>query len=52
MYKRLESFLEKYDMLYKYQYGFRTGRYLGNIYSALNDGNYLIGVYVDFRKAS
>ena len=59
MYKRLKSFLEKHDILYKYQYGFRTNHSTTNalvdvleyIYGALNYGNYVIGAYVDFKKA-
>ena len=64
MYKRLKSFLEKHDILYKYQYGFRTNHSTTHalvvdvleyiyiyIYGALDDGNYVIRVYVDFKKA-
>ena len=70
MYKRLTSFLEKQDILYKYQYGFRTNHstahalvdVLEYIYIFLNpyiythtvfwiNGNYVMGVYVDFKKA-
>ena len=58
MYKRLKSFLEKHDILYKYQYGFRTNHsttheladVLKYIYSVLDGGNYVIKVYVDFKK--
>ena len=56
---RVKLFSEKHDILYKYQYGFRTNHsathalvdVIEYIYSALDDGNYVIGVYVDFKKA-
>ena len=58
MYRRLKLFLEKHNILYKYQYGFRANHstthafvdVLEYIYSALDAENYVIGLYVDFTN--
>ena len=59
MYNRLTSFVNKYKLLYSYQFGFRE-RYstsLAMIYlvdrisQALDDGDYVLGLYLDFTKA-
>ena len=55
----LQSFLDKYNILYEHQYGFRK-KYSTNlalieaideIYSKLNEGNFAIGIYLDLQKA-
>ena len=59
MYDRLVRFLNKYDLLYKYQFGFRYQHstymammiLLDNITTALDNGDYAIGVFLDFQKA-
>ena len=59
MHKRIYSFLEKYEILYNLQFGFRS-KYSTNhalvhmtetIRSALDSGNVTCGVFVDFQKA-
>ena len=59
MYNRLITFFKKCDLLYKYQFGFRD-KYstymammilLDNITMALDNGDYAIGVFLDFQKA-
>ena len=59
MYNRLTSFVNKHKLLYSYQFGFRE-RYstsLAMIYlvdrisQALDDGDYVLGLYLDFTKA-
>ena len=55
----LQSFLDKHNILYKYQYGFRKTystnlallEAVDKIYSNLNDGLYGIGIYLDLQKA-
>ncbi len=59
MYKRLYKFLIKFGLLYKYQYGFREGHstilalinILDDIHSEIDNGNYVLGTYIDLRKA-
>ena len=59
MYKRLYAFLNKNNVMYNLQFGFRqqysTSHALinitENIRKALNDGNVGCGVFVDFQKA-
>ena len=59
MYNRLITFFKRFDLLYKYQFGFRD-KYstymammilLDNITMALDNGDYAIGVFLDFQKA-
>ena len=59
MYNRLLSFLNKYNILYAYQFGFREkySTYLAlitlteKISEALEAGNHVIGIFLDFSKA-
>ena len=59
MYNRLFSFLSKNKLLYKYQFGFRKGystnmaliTLVDKILTAINNGEYVIGVFLDLRKA-
>ena len=59
MYNRLMPFLKKYKILYKYQFGFRESHstYLAvmtlvdKIIKCLEDGEHVIGVFLDFSKA-
>ena len=55
MYNRLLSFVNKHSLLYKYQFGFRKG-YSTNfaiivlndkIYQALNEGDYVLGIFLE-----
>ena len=58
MYDRLLNLVNKYDLLYAHQYGFRKNRstymallsLVDNLTHAL-DGEYVVGVYLDFSKA-
>jgi len=57
--KKLSSFFNKYDIIYKYQFGFRkhysTNMALINaideILTALNDNNYVAALYLDLSRA-
>ena len=57
MYTRLYNFLEKYNCLYKKQFGFRNS-YLTNhalisiteIRASLDNNEYSCGVFLDFQK--
>ena len=59
MYKRIFTFLEKYEILYSYQFGFRKGYstklalvdILEKIHMAMDSGNFVWGVYIDLKKA-
>ena len=59
MYVRLFSFIKKYDLLYKYQFGFRQGFgtdtalvfLIDNILKALDEGEMVLGVYIHLSKA-
>ena len=59
VYKRVQSFLSKHNVLYKYQYGFRTNfstthallYVLNYIYTALDEGKYVFGIYIDLKKS-
>ena len=59
MYCRLLSFLEKYKVLYEYQFGFRCNHSTNlaltiltdKIANALNNDDHVIGVFLDFSKA-
>ena len=56
---RLQSFLDKNNILYEHQYGFRKTystnlaliEAVDEIYSNLNNGLYGIGIYLDLQKA-
>ena len=59
IFKRLASFLKKNEVLHDYQFGFRPNHstihaltdVLQHIYKSLDKANYVIGVYVDLKKA-
>ena len=59
MCNRLVSFLEKFKILYKYQFGFRAKHgtnialniLVDKITQSLQEGNLVLGVFLDFRKA-
>ena len=56
MYKRLLSFINRNNLLYKYQFGFRQKHstnmaLIDKILEAINDGHLVIGLFIDFSKA-
>ena len=59
MYNRLIEFINKNKLLYKYQFGFREGHstnmalitLVDKISSAIDKGDFVIGVFLDFKKA-
>ena len=59
VFNRLSSFLSKYNLISKNQYGFRTGKstttaitdLLNYVYSELDKGNVVVSIFLDFRKA-
>ena len=59
MYDRLLNFVDKFDLLYADQYGFRKNRstYMAllsleyNLTRALENGEHVVGVNLDFSKA-
>jgi hypothetical protein len=59
MYKRLYSFLTKHDILYDYQFGFRSQHsttlaiteIVDNIRDDLDKPNHVLGLYLDLSKA-
>ena len=59
MYNRLLSFLNKYKILYKYQFGFRSKHspelalllLTDKISDALENGDCVIGLFLDFSRA-
>ena len=59
MYERLLSFITKYAILYKYQFGFRRDhstilailKLVDYVSQALENGEFVIGVFLDFSKA-
>jgi len=59
MHKRIIKYLTKYDILYKFQFGFRENHgtnialsiLVDKISQNLQDGKYVLGVFLDFRKA-
>ena len=58
MYSRLSAFLDKYDVLYSNQFGFRRGRstddavlqFTDEVYNAFNKNKYLVAVMLDLSK--
>ena len=58
MYNRLDSFLHKHKIFYKYQFGFRKNHTTTNaltevtdyIYKSLDEGNYVFDIYIDLKK--
>ena len=59
MYNRMISFINTHKILYKYQFGFREGHstnmailsLVDKISSAIDNGDCVIGVFLDFKKA-
>jgi len=59
MYFRISDFLEKHNILYKYQFGFRKYHstsialidMIDNIYDNMDKKNTTIGVFLDLQKA-
>ena len=59
MYYRIIKFLEKFSILYEYQFGFRRKRsthlalitLVDKLTQAVENGEYVIGVFLDFSKA-
>ena len=59
MYNRMINFINKNSILYKYQFGFREGHstnmalitLLDKILAAIDKGEVVIGVFLDFKKA-
>ena len=59
MFKRLQNFIHKYKLLYKYQFGFRAKHSTNHalieitesIQNALDTGHFACGIFVDFQKA-
>ena len=59
MYNRLDSFLHKHKIFYKYQFGFFLQNHATTnaltevtdyIYKSLDEGNYVVGIYIDLKK--
>ena len=58
MLNRLLKFLEKNNILYKYQFGFGKNHatthalteVIDYIYRSLDEGNYVFGIYIDLKK--
>ena len=59
MYSRIWKFINDQKLLYKFQFGFREGHntslalmvLLDEIYNAFNNNEYVIGIFIDLRKA-
>ena len=59
MYNRLLSFVNKYKLLYMYQFGFRADHspnlallfLVDKVSNALESGEYVLGLFLDFSKA-
>ena len=59
MYNRLIKFLDKFSILYEYQFGFRRKRsthmalisLIDKLTKAIENGEYVIGVFLEFSKA-
>ena len=59
MYNRMTDFLKKHKILYKLQFGFRENHsttlalieVLNEIYSNLDSGKFVLGVFLDLKKA-
>ena len=59
MYNRLFNFIKQHNILYKYQFGFKEKHgttsalivLTDKIATAINEGNVVVGVFLDFSKA-
>ena len=59
MYNRLLKYLNKYNILYDYQFGFRNNHspnlalifLIDKISNAIDEGEYVLGLFIDFKKA-
>ena len=59
LYNRLILYINHYGLLYEYQFGFQKGdsthmalvTVIGKIYKALDQGELVIGIFLDFSKA-
>ena len=59
VYSRLVTFINKHNILYNLQFGFREGHstsmalmlLVDKIFSAIDDDEYVLGVFLDFSKA-
>ena len=60
IYRRLMSFFQKHNLLYKYQFGLARSNHSTThalldvteyIFDALGEGNHVIGAYIDLKKA-
>ena len=59
LYKRMYNYLTKFNILYKYQFGFRSGHSTNhaltemtdNIKMAMNNQEFLCGIFIDLSKA-
>ena len=59
MYNRLRSFLDEHKTLFSYQFGFRKSHstymalmtLMDNLINFLDNGEYVIGIFLDFSKA-
>ena len=59
MYDRLISYMLKHNILFEYQFGFQKGKsthmalitLVDRITEALDYGDYVVGVFLDFSKA-
>ena len=59
MFNRLQKFLDRNDIFYRYQFGFRKNHATSHIlmdvtdfiYKALDEGKFVFGLYIDLKKA-
>ena len=59
IYLRLKQFLDKHNILYKYQFGFRENHSTSHaltdlveyIYKSLDENKFVFGIYIDMKKA-
>ena len=59
MHNRLMSFIDKHDILYQFQFGFRQHHgtnmtlitLVDKILSAIDNGDIVVGIFLDFKKA-
>ena len=59
MYDRLNDFLNEFNIIFKYQFGFRKGYstylvltlFMDKLAKSMENGDYVVGVFLDFSKA-